>query len=427
MILNDNDIQYLAKYRLRNLQAMYGDVTFNLTPDNVISIEFINDYDRNMFTVCKLNLRLDASKKISFLKHKREMSVKMELETTGYDIDIEDKITVPTSVYNLMFVSYYNDDDENTDTFSLEQRLIQNELSTPSEMTPDTENYFETQNTMEMFLFNQAFLKSSRAHVNFVYESGTLQNIVGHLLTDSGHPQKKVLMSKFENTKTYTELLVPNLPFYKALQYLDKYFGFYKAGTQMYYDLDLLYIINANGKKTAIKPNERSSTTFLVSRLEDSPPGHAMVTRPGEHKFYCMISENDLNIQKGSIMQNVEYGSNISVTPTSGNSSTSLQTNTSYIGNKNTVSILTDGEYVFIGETTQARLEENEVIVYITSQNLDMRCFTVNKTFHLVFDETSKHQKYKGNYRLSYATHLLRAASENYMESVHHIVLKKVK
>jgi hypothetical protein len=406
------------------MQLILPDKVYDLLADNILSLEFINDYEKNMFAIFKVVLKLSIDKKLNVLRHKREIKVFVELEKVGYDVEIEQAVTNPENVFRLLFVPYFNDDEENVDADGIEARTLQN-YSQSEIMDHNAENYFETQNVIDLYLFNQDLLKGSRYSYNKVNTSGTLQNVVARMLTESKHP--KVLMSRFDNYEVYNELLVPVNPVYKNLMYLDQYYGFYKSGTLVWYDIDCLYIINANGKVTARRQNEWDETVIIVAKLPESIPGQGMLRVPGERTYYCVISEIEINPRKGSILQNASLGQNLKMVYTDGVKIDNIKTGADNIGGPNTTVSMLKKDSKYTGEIMAARIKENDVIMYISATNLDMSAFTPNKRFSIIFDDTSKYAKYKGDYRLAYASHLIKIESENFSSARQHIVLKKIR
>jgi hypothetical protein len=325
-----------------------------------------------------------------------------------------------------VFSIYFNDDDENIDSEILKKRLNMNDTGTIYDTNDiNNENYFESQNSIDLYLFNPVLLKASRYSHNAVYTSGTLQNIIGHMLSVSGH--NKVLMSRIENTEIYNELLLPANPLYKNLIYLDQYYGLYKTGAIIYYDIDVLYILNTNGKVTAKRRDEWVESTFLIPELENSIPGSGMIRQPNEKIYYMTISNDDINPQKLSTIKNVDFGSKVKLAISDDIIIDVVTPNISDTDNQNTTIVHMKKNNKFTGSVITARLYENDTIMYITGNNLDINAFTPNKTFKVIFSEQSKNTKYRGEYRLSYAYHVIKAESESYSSASHHIILKKTK
>lgn len=426
MYINDQSTVFLCKYRIKNFNIMNGDTHIDMGPSNIMSLEYICDYDGALFAILKVSLRIDSRKKIYILKHKRDIEVKVELEKIGYDVNLDETVTNAEEVFNEVFSAYFNDDDENLDVQTMEERLNANEtLDEAGTLDANSENYFESQNNMDIYLFNKRLLTASRFMSNKVYAGATIQNIIGQMLTESKHP--RVLMSRIENYKKYDEMYLPPNPTYKNLFYLDQYYGLYKAGANIFYDIDILYILNTAGKVTAKRENEITETIFMIPQLDSNIPGNAMVRQPENTAYYATVSEQELNHQKTSGMNSIASGGQTKVVLKDGTEIQKVDVvNTDEISANESVAFV-NKDNVFAASVIEARATENEDMLYISANNLDINAFTPNKIFRVVYDEQSKNQKYNGIYRLAYAYHCIRAESEEYQSCSHHIVLKKTK
>lgn len=416
---------YLCKYRPNTLVFMYKDEKIPLGPTNVLSIEYMCDYDFNLRAVLKLAIRVDIRQRLWILKHKRDIVCKFELCKVGVDTDVEDYVFGSSTVWNEEFSIYFNDDEESTDLKVLEERLQRNEVEDNEIKDINTESYFESQNVMDVYLFNRKLLNASSRTFNGVMTSNSLQQCVGRILTATKHP--KVLMSKFENNEIYNELLVPALPAYKALEYLDQYYGFYKYGAQIFYDVDVLYILNPNGKGTAQRPDEWINTMIMVTKIDNSIPGNGMIRVPDEKVFYLDISDMNVNSQKFSIGNNAAIGSEAKLVITDSTVINMQDADQSYIDQRNeTIMYGKQADNKYSLGIVRARMEENEVSLYINGDNFDISAFTPNKIFQITFQDESKQQKYgKFKYRITYAYHYIKLESTEYMSSSHRFILKK--
>jgi hypothetical protein len=424
--IKDDTKVFQVKYNIKHFIVMLGDERIEMRPANILTLEYICDYESAIFAILKAVLRVDVKKKIYMLKHKREIRIKIEIEKVGMDIEVENPETNPEALINQTFAAYFNDDDENSDGDNMDDRRELTDVGSPTE-TEDLnyENYYESQNTLEIFLFSPDLLKASRVNFNQVYTSGTLQNVIGNMLTKSQH--KQVLMSKLENYETYKELLLPSFPVFKNLLYLDQYFGLYKTGGLIFYDIDTLYILNTNGKVTAKRDDEWTETTFLIPTIEKGIPGCAMIRQPDEKIFYPTVTEKDINHQRTSIMRNVSVGSKTKIVLTDGTEITNLKADQQFIDSQTETVTYVKKENIFTESVLKARMEENDGQVFINGVNLDIGAFTPNKTFRMIYDDPIKNKKYSGEYRLAYAYHIIKIESEEFSSSSHHIILKRTK
>lgn len=426
MIDDINTKRYLCTYQVRNLILMLNDEKIETDATNILSIEYLADYEFNIRAILKIVLRLDIRKKLWILKNKRDIICKFEFDKIGMDIDNEFFNTSPENIWNQEFSIYLNDDDESIDIKAMEERIARNEGSDFKSNDLETENYYESQNIVSLYLFNQKLLDASNKVYNEVYTENTIQQFVGRLLTETKHP--KVLMSKCENDEIYKELLVPAFPAYKALIYLDQYYGLYKKGALIFYDIDTLYILNSAGSKvTAKRPDEWTETTFIVSRIDKSVPGNGMIRKEGEKVFYVSLSDADISTQKFTETNNEHLGSEAKVVITDDITVNIQDADQSYINQRNeNIVYARKGDNKFNADIIKARMEENENIFYINGENFDMSAFTPNKIYQLVFDDTSKQERYgKFKYRLAYVYHFFLVESEGYMSASSRIALKK--
>lgn len=416
---------FLCKYKIPTCVLMLGDEKVILDHSNILNFEYLCDYDMNIRAILKLTVRMDIRRKLWLLKNKRDIICKFELTKIGIDTDLEEYVTGEEPVWNLEFGVYFSDEEEALDTNALEERLKSNENEHPEVDYLEDENYFESQNTIDIFLFNQTLLNASSKTYNEVYTEDIMQEFVGRLLTKTKH--KNVLMSPIENGDTYKELLVPALPAYKGLIYLDEYFGFYKRGAIIFYDVEWLYIINPNGKVTAKRENEWPETTFLVNHVENAVPGNGMTRMPDEKVFYVNLSEMDINPQKFSIATNANLGSEAKMVISDDIEVEIEEADQSYIDQRNQfIARRKKADNKYSAEILKARMEENECILYITAENLDVSAFSPNKKYQVTFEETGKQEKYgKYKYRISYFYTVFRIESESYLSSSHRIILKK--
>lgn len=419
------EMKYLCKYQVSTLVFMMGDKRIEMDPSNIIMIEYLCDYESNLRSILKVKLRMDIRKKIWLLKNKRDIKCKFELCKIGMDTDLEEFVTNPETVWNEEFGIYFNDEEEELDITVLEDRLNLNDNDEADLNNIEAENYFESQNIQDVYLFNQKLISASMATYNDVFTKDTMQQFVGRVLTKTKHTN--VLISKFENDEVYEELLVPALPAYKAIAYLDQYYGFFKKGSIIFYDVDCMYIINANGKCTAKRDNEWTETSFLVSRLDTSIPGHGMIKRENEKVSYISVPEGNVNPRKFSMLNNASVGSDAEVVIVDDTSINNNEADQSYIDKRNKNIVYqhkADNKYT--GDMIKARMEEAEMVINISGENYDINAFTPNREFQVIFEEQLKQDKYGiYKYRLSYAYHCIKLESDGYMSSAHRIILKR--
>ena len=424
MANRDQSIVYQCKYQVPGLMFATEDEKLVFDSSNIVRVEKHDDYDFNIRTILKISLRVDMRKKLWIIKNKRDIVCTFEFDKIAMDTETEEFLSTPQKIWYDEFSIFLTDDDESIDITAMEQSLqLNGDRELPIEA--GDEDYLESENVLNVFLFQKSLMNASNKTVNAVFTRDNIQNMVAQLLTETKH--KRVLISPMENTKIYEELLVPAFPCYKALMFLDQYFGFYKTGGMIYYDVDTLYILNTNGKCRAKQQDEWPETMFIVTESPRSLPGNAMVIRPNEKVFYCNIAEASLNVQNYANTMNEKYGSTAKIVVTDDTTINTAEAEQDYIDQRNTTyAYITKEDNQFTADIMKARMEENQANIMINANNLDIFAFTPNKTFKLTFDDTTKQEKYgKYVYRLSYAYHIMVMESGYFYSSKHRIVLKR--
>jgi hypothetical protein len=124
----DNGKVYLCRYQVKSFIVMMGEEKVVMEPNNILSFEYLNDYEFHIMALLKVSLKMDLRKRIWMLKNKREIIAKFELDKIGMNTEEEvEPIIAPEEAWNLEFGIYFNDDEEATDVSEMEARLEKNE------------------------------------------------------------------------------------------------------------------------------------------------------------------------------------------------------------------------------------------------------------------------------------------------------------
>lgn len=414
---------YLCKYGFHSFVMMKDDEKIEIDPSNILNFRWINDYDNRARSLIMVSLRVDVRKKLWIIRNRKDITCKIEMAMAPFNNDVDDTPLGNTiTIFNEDFALYFADEEETIDTDLLEDRL--------SEMNEDindieNENLQESQDTIDIGLFQKSLLKASMEMYNEVMVENTVQQMIGHLLTKTGH--SPVLMSKCENDEVYKELIVPPLRAYKALEYIDGYYGLYEKGSIIFYDVDTLYILNANGKCTAKREEEWYQTTIMVGNMGSALPGNGMVIRGDDEIFYVICPIANVSIQKSSPINNVKVASSMEEVIIDDTDISNEDSNSEYIFDRGTVVLprLKDA-HKYMTPMFRARMEENEVTLFFEGENYDMRAFGLNHEFCVVFQDQNKQTKYgMFLYRISLVEMTLKPASTQYMDASFRFMFRK--
>lgn len=418
-----NELFYLCKYGFHSFVMMKDDEKIEIDPSNILNFRWINDYDNRSRSFILVSLRLDVRKKLWVIRNRRDIVCHVELALAPFNNSMDDNPIGGTStIFNEDFSLYFADEEETIDTDLLEERLND---SGESVHDIKMENLQESQDVLEIGLFQRSLLKASMQMYNEVMVENTVQQYIGHMMTKTGH--SPVLMSKCENDEVYKELIIPPLQTYKALEYLDGYYGLYEKGSIIFYDVDTLYILNCNGKCTAKREKEWYQTTVMVGNMESGFPGNGMVIREDEEIYYVICPIDNVSIQRSSPINNVNIASNMEEVIIDDTSTENENSDTEFIYDRGTIILpRLKNAHKYISSIFRARMEEQEVTLYMAGENYDMRAFRPNHEFAVVFQDQLKQSKYGTfKYRISTVEMTIKPASTQYMDAAFRFVFRK--
>lgn len=427
----EKDSKYIYKYIFQSVEFKHKkkNEKIDLSFPSIMSLEYLLNIDNNLTSVIKLSLRLDPQKKTWIIRNRRNLEVIMNLGKSKYNQDNDNGNSSGDLVFDGKFIPIFAESNSSTDSAILSD-AVDSELNDASELS--SLNHSAGEEVMDVYLFKEKILKCSRVSCNMVFKKDTLQNIVGALLTKTKH--EKVLMNKFENEEEYVELLIPENPLYKCLMYLDQYYGFYKAGAIIFYDIDQLYILDSSYEKPVNVKDEKTNITILIDTLASTSPVRGVVEKQDDDTKYIYVAESEVNITKSSWINESDFGSKIYmnvVNPESDKENNEknslLDSEIEHIGEKKMERYKNiDHDNKYAKESLDARMNEQESILYINASSIDIDFLKPNKVYTVIFSNARKHDVYKDcKYRLALAHTILSQEDNAYFTASHRFILKK--
>ena len=249
-------------------------------------------------------------------------------------------------------------------------------------------------NARTFILCSRQQLSATKKICNYVLSSANMLDAVAVLLSQSG--AIKPLVSPFDNSTVYKELVLLPQQTIPQLKYLNSFFGFYKEGAQIFFDLNYTYILRNTAKCTAYVQNEVQTVVFCVYDTaygETAKVGSKtdILTRTA----YIGLSSMNFSMDNLSTVANEYMGTNATIINNDGSVSTANSGNgDSY----NVLSVTTHNNY--LADEMSLRMKEMSCVVYLSLQNVDLNLLTPNKTFRIMSTDTNITKKVNGLFRL---------------------------
>lgn len=282
-----------------------------------------------------------------------------------------------------------------------------------------TQYSYDNVKPIVMALYRADHIFLTNQIINAVLSGATVADGVAYLFKQLGIGN--VLMSPSDNTKVYDQLVLPPLPAHKGLFRMVNTYCLHKAGSIVFFDYDMIYVLNKKLGATAWIPNE-IKTVYLTSFPNATDAG---VMRSGFYangtERYCAINiiGNTLSITNESMFADQVEGGNILAIDSNTGKVTTLNSNLnvsekspSKQGKYNRVVVQNTGAGDTI-ESAKAAIEQAQNVMNITVENVNIRALSPNKDFIFTTDNT-KYTKYTGHYRITNTSSVFTRESELY-------------
>lgn len=259
--------------------------------------------------------------------------------------------------------------------------------------------------TAYLLLYDLEMLDKVKIITNEIITSGTLTDILTRVLNRAGF--KKALLSPETNGKTYREFTLLPIRTDEQIERICKDYAMHNPyGTRIFYDFDMLYIISKKMTCTAWKSGEYKQTYLIYNPTPTESGDDAELKTigtyedPDEEINYCTMA--NCSLQTANVFADQTYGTSyLELNSKTGaiNSATSNSLTANDEGSTiSRVLTVNRGETSTVNEITSS-LDNTNVMIEVFIDNIKLDHFTMNKEFHLVFND-SKLSKYNGTYTL---------------------------
>lgn len=395
--IKDTDIKQNWKYSLEEFTVILPTESLDIPKDKVRGISIENNYEEDLFPVMKASMVLEPSVYKKIVKNKNDVKLKMRLQKFYTEEGSEEKSMMRDSI-NTMFSLLLDDD------FLDPDRQLQVNTENNTEEKKNDENSIESagNNQTEFPLYKLETMDAMRVTINDVLTNQTMIGAIVYIAEKSKMAPNSMIISPLENNQVYEEILLPPQTALSTLQYIDSQYGFYKAGSIIFFGIDRPYILNYRGGCTAYEKDEIKETCILIpDRGGKFGSLECCIEKPDEKtKKYLVVKSTNVDMKNNSISNDMLEGNSATIVNTNTGSIISASGETSQRGTGNSKIINTNTSNKWIGETYAIQKSADSAVATVACGNFDIDMFTPNKKFSFIFEDTMNGEKYKGTYIL---------------------------
>jgi hypothetical protein len=292
--------KYATLYKL-TLALIFDGEVIEIPTSDVVSVMIGHNFDTMVHPILRFRLYSDISLMQRISEKPDQIFVRANLDGGIYRTseDHEDKSSTlirPTEPITLSMKVYINH--KNIATSSMDQwkdgvkrsGALNEEIKVP----------------ITLLCFDEKLIHSMKQWLPSVYKKTSLMTVVKDMLNrDWIH---KYHIDPFENANKYDQVIIPESDILQSLAFMDKEYGFYKKGSQLYCDFNKVYLCNTEVNNLTF-PDTPSPLTIHVGSAESDSDSQGMmpvgVNRDRREDFIMSTLAPSVSITTGTDIQRV--------------------------------------------------------------------------------------------------------------------------
>lgn len=412
--------KYSTLYKLKLIIKIDNMDYINIPSSDIISIAIINNYDNATFPIIRIRLYSDLTTLEKITEYPDLIHVGMDMFGNIYRMNDDDKSPIPIGpANNLSFSLKAYIENKNTPTSIMDQYdqgLKKEKDLNVSRKVP-----------IELYCYDEALIHFTRKKAPSIFKDMSLTTIIETIFRQQGI--ENFYIEPTINQEKYDQVLIPNLNVNEALSFFDSKYGLYTKGTQVYGDIDKMYVCNSDVNNN-IKPLpihvESYKNNSDMGGMSKKGNNFQMITKAMN---VSIISETDiekvLNAENISAIQlntmDVETVSMVKLYPDISKENTNRINSISNIDvymrtlrDKISVpDLLHKTKNKYIAETYNARVSERITKIDISGVGFDIGKLKINSRYNLIFESPIRGMNMNQLYRATTVSHVISNLDSN--------------
>lgn len=359
---------------------------------DIISYAVICNYDTMTYPILRLRLYTDLDIIQKICEYPDDIKVNMSLNGNVYrmsDGDTPVLVAGATST-NINLKGYIENKNIPSSVYDQyrDGKKIENDLNN------------NIKYPLEIYCYNYDLIHKSKSVVPSIYKNITIDTIISDIFNRI--QSDPIEIEEIDNHTKYDQIIIPGLDTLDALTYLERYYGIYKKGTQIFCDIDKIYVnsIDTDHISSEIIPiyvTSYKNNSDLSGLRKSYNKGYNMFTRASNvsvktetdiEKTLNGSFVTDLNVKEGELNYK-DFDSRIK--------SDDIITKPNIIHAYNND---------FVSEMIAARINERITRIDMSFTGFDVLKIKSNSRFNVIFESPIRGKNTNDFYRATFAAHV---------------------
>ena len=385
------------KYVVEVSSIIIDDIIHPIVSEQVGGIIIEKDFNNDVFPVLRLQIAFTEKMYYNIIKHKNNIKIKVRI--VKFITDGEGRNEAKSQLFSTIFTTFIDK----------EEPFISKDFNRLNDDKNETD--FTFNKDMELYLFEEKVLNTSKSLINNVFVNCTLLDVFTFIM--SSNRINNILLSVPDNDTVYDEILIPCQTLLSAVKYLDTQYGFYINGASLFFDIDRTYMLGAKPSMPVYSNNEFKEVIFSVENVVSPHAKNSGTIFDKDKKIiYMNVNPESVQFNNANIINDQVTGNSVLMIDSEHDDMNVIVPETKYNNGGLRLAIKTSSNK-YLSERINVYTKSNERLMTLTLMNVDISSLTPNKIFRLVFSDQAINKQYGGQYSLcSFTTSLMREGRE---------------
>lgn len=374
----------------------------NIPTKDIVSIGIINNYDSMTFPIIRIRIYTDLEIIQKILDNADILYVSINFNSSIYmyndNDDSKSQYTIIGSGNSLSYIQKVYIESKNAPTSKFDQ--FENGLPRTTDLNDNNKVPFE------FYCYEENIIHKMQKRTKSIYKDISLQSVLNDILITNDIPSR---IDPLDNQNRYKQILLPNLNVMESLIYLDRMYGLYEKGSQVFYDENKLLISNTDTQKSLYG----NSIPIYVKSYKSNSDMVGLIKLP-DGNMGISVNSTNVSVLTESNIEKTLNGNNINSINVNTFDTTSVELNKLYdkFSNENNLEKISTPDIIhktsskYISSMLTARVNERITRIDLSYSGVDIYpcCY---KRFNLIFETPIRGLNMNELYRPVTICHLL--------------------
>lgn len=392
--------KYSVLYKT-NVSIVAGKELIDLPISDLVSIGYICNYDTMTYPIIRIRIYTDLKNIIKMCANSDDIQVMLNMDGNIYRLSDNDSPVpvAPAKSGTFCLKGYF----ENKNIPVSEMDLYVNGVKKLDDLNENIKYPFE------IYCYNHDLIHKTKSIVNSVYKNVSLDTLIKDMF--SRVQQDPIEMDELDNHNKYNQILIPNLNVIEAMTYLERTYGIYKKGTQVFGDIDKTYVTSIDTDKPSmnVKPifisSAKNNTDLVGIKKYNTHDIFFMVTT--SHNV-SVLTESDI---EKTLNDSQIHDLNVKTSETN-KASINLPLN-EFKESILTPRLLHSSSNEFTSDMYAASISERLTRIDLSGSGFDVFDLKINTRYNMIFESPIRGSNLNNLYRATYGVHVFTNTDSN--------------